>query len=207
MIRGLRSIEQNRRPFGVGDANDVGHGIDRAEGVGHVRHRDNPGARAHQRFELVEQQLAAIVDRRHAKACTRSLAQHLPGHDVRVMLHGGDEHFIPGANPRGAEHVRHEIDALGRVARVDDFLDAAGVEIRADLLARPFVLIGRQLTEQVDAAVHVGVYARVVPRQRVEHGLRLLRRRRVIEIDERLAVDLTAQNREIGANPLDVEGR
>src|SRR5207244_4356283 len=45
----------------------------------------------------------------------------------------------------------------------------------------------------------------VVMRDRVEHRLRLLRRRRVVEIDERLAADGALENREVGPDARDVE--
>ena len=53
----------------------------------------------------------------------------------------------------------------------------------------------------------VGVGLAVVPRDRIEHRLRLLGGRGVVEIDQRLAVDRPAQDREVGTDPLDVEAR
>src|SRR5262249_46476739 len=47
----------------------------------------------------------------------------------------------------------------------------------------------------------------VVALQRVEDDLRLLRRRGVVEVDERLAVDLLAQDREVVADAADAEQR
>ena len=58
----------------------------------------------------------------------------------------------------------------------------------------------------MQAAVDVGVFVRVGVLDGVEHGLRLLRRRAVVEIDERLAVDFTRQDREVAADRLDVVG-
>ena len=63
-----------------------------------VRDGDELRLRAQQLREFVEQQLAAIVDRRDAQLGAFFLAQHLPGHDVGVVLHGGDEHFVAGAD-------------------------------------------------------------------------------------------------------------
>ena len=59
--------------------------------------------------------------------------------------------------------------------------------------------------EVVPAAMNVRVFFRVVPNQPVDDRLRLLRRRRVVEVDERLAADLARQNREVAANARDVE--
>ena len=47
------------------------------------------------------------------------------------------------------------------------------------------------------AAMNVGVVVLVVARDRVDHRLRLLRRGGVVEVDQRLAVNLLLENREI----------
>src|SRR5207248_935183 len=63
----------------------------------------------------------------------------------------------------------------------------------------------RGLAEVVDAAMDVGVLRAVVILQRIEDGVRLVRGRAVIEIDQRLAVNLGGEDREVGAHLLDVE--
>ena len=57
------------------------------------------------------------------------------------------------------------------------------------------------------AAIDIGVLARLIAHQPVDHWLRHLARRRVIEIDQRLAVDLELENRKIGADAFNVEHR
>ena len=69
----------------------------------------------------------------------------------------------------------------------------------------PFVLGRRFLAERMHPAVDVGVGVLVVVRQRVDHLPRFLRGRRVVQIDERHPVDAALQDREVGANGLDVE--
>ena len=58
----------------------------------------------------------------------------------------------------------------------------------------------------MQAAVHVGVLLGIGLVEAVEHGLRLLRRGGVVEIDQRLAVDLHRQRGEVRADAVDVEG-
>ena len=111
----------------------------------------------------------------------------------------------PALNVRAAERLRDEVDALGRAAGEDDLARRGGVEERPHLLAGGLVGLGRKLAQHVDAAMDVGVAADVVVHQRVEHGLRLLRRGGVVEIDQRLAVHLLVQDREIRAEARDVE--
>ena len=58
----------------------------------------------------------------------------------------------------------------------------------------------------MQAAVHIGVFAGIGMLDGVEHSLRLLRRRAIVEIDQRLAVDFARQDREIAADRLDIVG-
>ena len=55
-------------------------------------------ARPQQFFKFVKQQLAVIIDGNNLKLGAFFFAQNLPGHDIRVMLHGSDEHFVSSAN-------------------------------------------------------------------------------------------------------------
>ncbi len=104
------------------------------------------------------------------------------------------------------ERIGDEIDRLGGVAGEDDFLGARRVEEGAHLLAGALVAFGRGIGEVMQAAMHVGVFRGVGLLDAVEHRLRLLRGSGVVEIDQRLAIDLHAENREILADAVDVVG-
>ena len=56
------------------------------------------------------------------------------------------------------------------------------------------------------AAMDIGVFALGEMRHRVQHRARLLGRGAAVEIDQRLAIDLARQDREIGAGLFDIEG-
>ena len=73
----------------------------------------------------------------------------------------------------------------------------AGVEERRHFFPRAFVSLGRLVGEIMQPAMHVGVLRGVGLLQPIEHRARLLRRGGVVEVDERLAVNLLGQNREI----------
>ena len=75
-----------------------------------------------------------------------------------------------------------------------------GIEEAAHRLARVLVAGGGGVGEEVQPAMHVGVFHLVGVVDGVEHRARLLRRGAVVEIDQRLAVDLAEQDREVGAD-------
>ena len=54
--------------------------------------------------------------------------------------------------------------------------------------------------------MHIGVVVLVVVPERIDHRPRLLRRRGVIEIDQRLAVHLLVEDREVLADRIPIEG-
>ena len=105
-----------------------------------------------------------------------------------------------------AERIGDQIDRLGGVAREDDLFLALGVEKRPHGLARALVGFGRLVGEVMQAAMHVGVLLGIGLLDAVEHLLRLLRRGRVVEIDQRLAIDLHRQRGKIRADFGDVVG-
>ncbi len=70
----------------------LGHpldGVDRAEGVRDVGERGDPGPGREKPLEGPDVDDPRIVDGRDSKAGPLLLAQHLPGHDVRVVLEPG----------------------------------------------------------------------------------------------------------------------
>ena len=65
---------------------------------------------------------------------------------------------------------------------------------------------GRAIAQFMNAAMDVGVVVLVIIAQRLDDCARLLRGRGVIEINQRMAMDLLIQDRKIGAqcSPIDL---
>ena len=112
----------------------------------------------------------------------------------------------PGLDALAPERVGDQVDGLSGVAGEDDLFRARRVEEGADFLARALVGFGRGVGEVVQAAVHIGVFGGIGVLEAVEHRLRLLRRGRVVEIDERLAVNRHGEDGKILADAVDVIG-
>ena len=73
----------------------------------------------------------------HQQAGALALAQKMPGDDVGVMLHFGDDDFVAFANV-GAEAGGDEIDRLRAALGEDDFLNLGGVDEAARQISRAF---------------------------------------------------------------------
>jgi hypothetical protein len=123
-----------------------------------------------------------------------------------MVLHDREHDLIAGLDAFAAEGIGDEVDGFGGVAGEDDFFLAGGVEEGAHLLARILVRLGRGIGEVMQSAMHIGVFGGVGVRDAFQHRAWLLRRGGVVEIDERLAVDLHGEDGKILANALDVVG-
>ena len=186
----LRAVDQHARADAVRHLDDLLGRRDGAERVRDLRERDELRLAVEQLAVLVEQHLAAVVHRGHAQLRALGERKLLPRHDVGVVLEVRDDDLVALADVLQAPALRHQVDRLGRAADEDDLLGRRRVDEARDLLARALVGVGRARREFVRGAVDVGVLVRVEVRQPVDHRLRLLRGRRVVEPDQRPAVDL-----------------
>ena len=152
--------------------------------------------------QLLQRKFAALVDLQVAQRGAALAAQHLPGHDVGVVLELGDQDRVAGADvrpPRDAPAppgVGDEVDRLGDVLR-EHRRPRLGAHERGDPPAR--AVIGRVglLRERVDAAVDVGVVRAQMLGQRVDHDRGLLRGRARVEVDQLTTVEAAGEDREI----------
>ena len=122
-----------------------------------------------------------------------------------MVVHRGDHDAVARPHVRPAVGARHQVDRLGGPAREHDAFGRPRVHERRDLCARRLVRLGGADREVVRAAVDVGVGRAVVLRDGVEHGLRLLRRRGVVQIHQAAPVLRLPEQREIGADARDVQ--
>ena len=207
MGNGLCPVDEHRNAAGMRDLDDSTDRVHRAERVRHVRDRDDAGTIAEQRLVAVDAQLTLVRHRHNPQPGSALVAQHLPRHDVRVVLHHRDDDLVSRTNANASVGLRHQVDGLGCAPHKDDFLGLGRVQEAGGRFPRFLVGVGGPLAQQVHTPMHVRVLVRVVANQSIEHHLRLLRRRGVVEIDERLAVREGAQDRKVFADAAHVERR
>ncbi len=201
----LRAVDQDRHAAGVGELDHLAHRVDGAEGVGDVDHSDDLRALRQQPLVLLEDDVAVVVDRDHLEDRAALLAQQLPGDDVGVVLHGRDQDLVAGLEPRADKARGDQVDALGGRSGEDDLSAVGGADVALDRGPGPLEGDGRALRQQVDAAVDVRAVALVEGAHRIDHRPRFLGGGGVVEVDQRLAVRLLVEGREVGAHGLDVE--
>lgn len=193
----LGAVHQHGYAVSVGSGNHIFDRIDRAKYITNVRHADNAGTFGEEPFVFVEQQLATVVHRDDAKLDALAHLQQLPGDDVAVVLHGGDDDLVALAEEGFAEAGGEQVDALRGTAGEDDFVGAAGVDEATDSLAAGFVEFSSLLRKEVNTAVDVGVDAVVFISDSINYASGLLGSSAVVQVDQWLAINSTGENRKI----------
>ncbi len=195
--RRLRSVEQYRHAPLVRGGNHLTHRVHRAQRIRDMRKRYELGALVEKLFIFTEQNFAGVVDGRDAQFRTFFLAQHLPRHDIRMVLQPRNDYLVAGLDESAAIAVHHQIDALGGAAREDDFVLVFGVDEALRLVPCFFELRGGVLAQGMHRTMNIGVLLGLIPHQPVDHGLRHLAACGIVQIHQRLAVDMARKNREI----------
>ena len=204
--RGLGAVEHDVRSLLPGEPGDLLDRIHGSERVRNVDHRDDARPIAQQRRETFHVELASVGDRRRQHFRPGALRNHLPGHDVRVVLHPGQEDFVPFPERVAAERRGHQVQALGGPADENDLFGGLRPEEPRHPATRTLVVLRRPLREDVDAAMDVRVGGLVHPVHRVEHRPRLLGARGVVEVGDRPAAHLLGEDGEVGADLFEVVG-
>ena len=200
----LTAIEQDLRTHRMGPANDVFDRQDRPHNVRHMRDRHELRLRSKQRLERRHDQFAIVADRRDLQHDALLVTQHLPRHDVRMMLKLGDDDLIARLEELAPETVGQEVDRFRRVARENNLVGVGGIDVLPDRLAGPLIARRHGFADLVEAAMNIRVLGLVCAGYRVDHLARLLRRRRAVEKRQRLVVHGPAEDREIGPYRIDV---
>src|SRR5260370_16306499 len=100
------------------------------------------GPRPQKLLEFFNLQLGGIVDGSHAQLGAFLFAQDLPGNDVRMVLHGGDQNFIAGAYVLATVGLSNQVDRFGGAAREDDLLVVRSMQEALDGRTSLFLELG-----------------------------------------------------------------
>src|SRR5262249_20335415 len=143
MGHSLCTIDQYRNTFLVCQLYNLADRIQGPKRIRDVCDRDDLCAGCEECFKLGKQQLATIIDGSDPQLCASFLAQNLPGHDVRMMLHGGDQHFIATLNMSAAIGLGHQVNRFRCTPNEDDFTHLRGIHKPLHRPASLLVLFGR----------------------------------------------------------------
>ena len=108
-----------------------------------------------------------------------------------MVFHLRYDDFVALLHLALAERTGHQVNGLRSATRKHDFLRLAGVDKLAHFFAGRLVQIGSLLTQVVYTTMYIGIHVQVFVPHRIQHHQRLLRRCRIVQIHQWLAVNLT----------------
>ena len=196
----LRTVDQDAGAGRLRQSRHLGDRDDRAEHVRHMGDGDQLRAVGQQGGEFFEIELPVVLHRRDLEHDPLAVAQQLPGHDVGVVLHLGNDDLVARRKMGLGPGAGDQVDRLGHIPGEDDILRRRRVQQAGNLLAHAFIGLGRRTAQIMGAAMDVGVFAGIAVLHRIENGLRLLRARAVVEEAQRPVVDRARQDRKIPAH-------
>ena len=179
--------------------------IHRAGGIGHPGRREQSGSIADEVLHVIQGEHAIGIDRNDLQFDSQPFPKQLPGDDVRMMLHGRDEYFISTFKRADAPRVGDQIDRFRGAPRVDDLVGGTGIDEVGDALPGGFESLGRLDAQFVRGPMDIGCSHGIVGVDGLDHRPRLGCRGGTVQIDQRLAVYGSLQNRELGTDGINIE--
>ena len=73
-----------------------------------------------------------------------------------------------------SECTRHQIQAISRATRKDDFIGTLSSQKIRNFLPHTFIGLGRIISQLIKAAMHIGIFINIVVLQAIQQGLRFL---------------------------------
>lgn len=122
-----------------------------------------------------------------------------------MVLQLADDDIVALSDELVAPGIGHGIDRCRSTGREDDFLFLGSTDPRSDARAGRLVTFGHLLRKEMHAPMDVGIQLAVQPVDGLDHLQRFLGRSSAVEIDQRSAVDLASENRELPTYFVDVE--
>src|SRR5882672_11378586 len=121
-----------------------------------------------------------------------------------MMLQRRYDHLVTWSDELAPVPMHHKVNSLGTSADKDAFFYISRVNKPLYLFARAFICSRSPLAQVMHAPVDVGMFLFQITTAAIDDNLRHLRRRCVVEINQRSAVNMLAQHREILAHALHI---
>ena len=209
---GLAGVEDDEGADLPGPGDEGVDGVDRPEHVRDVGEGEHLRRLVDDLVEPGQVELTGVGDRDPAQLRPGRLGELLPGHEVGVVLHLGDDDRVacaegealrrlPAEAAAGPVHAEcDDVERLGGVLRPHDLVRFAADE-SGDGCASGFERVGGHDRERMRAPVHGCVALREELRERVDDAFGLLRGRPGVEIGQRGLPDPGVEDREVTAQP------
>ena len=182
-VRGaLSSVHHHNGTYPMGKVCNLTDGIDPTQYIGYMGHGNDLRPGRDQLFHLVQVNAAVHFAFNEAEHGAGLAAYHLPGQQIAVVLHDGDQHLIPCLHMAQAVAVGHQIDAFRGVPGEDDFFLPLGVQEAADSLPSLLISFRSGNAQGIQSPKRVGVCFFVKILFCVKHALGTLGSGSIVQI-------------------------
>ena len=158
---------------------------------------DDFRARTELARKVFEIYLARWSDVDHDNKRASLLRRLLPGNNIGVVFHAGEQDLITRFQPALGQPVRHQIDPLGRPAHKDNIARRRRADKTRHLLPGAIIGIGRDLAQIMHTAVDIPVLLAVIAVNGLEDLARFLRGGRIVEVNQGASVDRRSEDRKV----------
>ena len=205
MDRALRAIHQHWHATRMGLGRDGFHIHHGTKNVGTLRDRHQLGLVRDYVDHALRIQTAVIGNIDPFQHNAHTFTQEMPGHDIGMVLHYGQNDLVARAQMLHRPAIGHEVDALCGARVQNDLVWVFDIEEFGNGAAHGLILFGREVGQIVQPAVHIGVFLGVAAGHRINHHLRLLRRGAIVQIGQRFPVHLAREDRKVLADFVDIK--
>ena len=165
------------------------------EHIGYLGHAAYLDRRGKQGWKRIHVEMSVGVHFPYLYLRPDPAAYHLPGNDIGMVLAFRNQDFVTFLEKGRGETRRDKVEGSRGTRSENYFGRTPGAYERRDGSPRLLVFFGSDSGSIMDGPVKVGSVLRRRFGPLVYHALRTQRGRRVVEIDERLAVDCLRQLR------------
>ena len=183
MGRALGAVHQDDRAFLMGQGNDLFHRIGHAHDIGHVADPNQFCPVRQFTFYLLIGNGAVRQAFQIDQTGLFLPGHHLPGEDVGMVLHNGNQDLIPFPDVGHAPGVGHQIDGFGSVSGEDDLTVLRRPDKGRRGMPGLFIAVGRFHAPGVEAPQRIGVAGIIERGHFREYPGRPLGGGRVVKID------------------------
>ena len=196
---GLGTVYKYWYSLFVGKLNHLLYRIYCTQHIGDMGYADNLRTFRKQSLIFVYQKFAPVVHRNNLNGNTSFGSQQLPGNDITVMFHNGEDHFVTFLHKLFTKTGYKQIDTLRRSTGEDNFVRTGGIDKLPHCFTGSFMQFRSLLRKKMYTTMHVGVDRIIFICNGIYYTTGFLGSGPIIQINQRLAIYLTGKYREISS--------
>ena len=193
----LGTVHHSHSPDAVSFLHDLPHIVLEPQYIGDLRDRNDFCTFSNRFLNILLRKIPIGFQIDVFERCAFGMGYLLPWHEIAVMLGNRKNDLIPCLHIRKAIAVRHEVQCLCGIFSENDFFFVFRTDEFRHALPRRFINVRCLHGKRVGPPMRIRVASSVVAAHGLDHRLRLLRCRSIVQIDNGLAVHPLSQKREI----------